>query len=781
MKDIFSPIFFTSLLSLLIFHNLNVYHAIFYPFIFSVFILGLVFWVLKKHGWSYLCAALVMVLLLPAFFQEQKHRFLVLAGLPMPGNQYVEIEGRVLEFPEIRKKESMVVVKCRSLEFQRRKFFWNITVRIRVNGNLGHIFRGDIIRFQARIFPHTFNRNFRPSPFENLMLYQGIHFGGYSKSVRLVQVIRKTGWVWKTIGRWRNRLRSCIENRLAGRNGILDRNGVFLEAILLGDRGKMDAKQRESLLRSGVFHLFAISGAHIGILAIISMLVLKLIGINIRSRIVLTLFLLLVFLSFSGFRLSAQRAVLMAVLILGARLFYYDIHIFAVISFSGLILLFKNPAAFLDPGFILTYVLTLSIVAGRKIFIRFFKSVPVYIRELISANLSAALISLPLSLFYFKRYSFAGFFAGMVLLPLTTIIIGLGVVMLLVSTFSTAIAGLVLGINLLPLRLFFRVVDFFSGPVNLTIFRSSPSIFWVVFIPVLFFLLGIAKRFRFQKALISFLLVFSLAMVMLRSGIYRPENLEVYYFDVGQGDSALAVFPDGRSLLIDGGGSHFSDFEVGKNLVLPFILDKNISVTWVAVSHYHPDHVRGIIEILDIIRPEEIWISSETFGEMYFRKLMGVLGQSVRVKKIHAPFVKKVGSCEIQFLFPAKFILAKHTHNNHSQVMRISDQWHSFLFTGDIEKPVEDLLAKTVCQKLRSQVLKVPHHGSRTSSSVEFFGCIKPEIAIFSCSRSNRFEFPHREVLDRLKAVGCRWLSTASRGGIKIESSPSGLLVDVSK
>lgn len=781
MRDIFSPIFFAGLLSLVIFHFLNVYHEAVFACVLPIFVLGLLLWVLKKYFWSYVFVALVMVLLLSAFFLEQKHRFRVLADLPVPEDQYVDVLGVVLDFPEVGTDESVMVVKSRSIEFQKKEIFRGITIRFRVNGNLGHVFRGDTIRIQARVFSPDYNRNFQPSPFENLMFYRGIHFNGYSKSGRLVQVIRRTGPGWRIIGHWRNRLRESIEAHLTEKDGTLDRRGVFLEAILLGERAKMDAGQRESLLRSGIFHLFAISGAHIGILAVLSMLGLKLFGLRIRSRIVITLFLLVVFLGFSGFKVSAQRAVLMAVLILGARFFYCDTHIFAIVSFSGLILLFKNPASFLDPGFILTYTLTLSIVAGRKIFLPYLKVFPEYVKELISANLSASLISLSLSLFYFRRYSFAGFFAGLVLLPLTTVIIGLGAGMLLISPFSAALCGMVLGINLIPLGLFFRLVDFFSGPVNFTIFRPSPSLFWLIAIPGLFLMLGSAKRFRFQKTILSLLFILASTLVVVRSGSYRPQNLEVFYIDVGQGDSSLAVFPDGRSLLIDGGGMQFSDFEVGKNLVLPLLLKKNIKPTWVAVSHYHPDHIRGIIEIVDIIQPEEVWISSEASGDLYFRSLMEKLPRSVRVRKIHEPFIKKVGECQIQFLYPREFILAKNTHNNHSQVLKITDGRNAFLFTGDIEKPVASLLAHSVCSELHSQVLKVPHHGSRTSASAEFFDCVKPALAVFSCSRNNRFKFPHPEVMEQLRAGGSRWLSTASRGGIRIESAPEGLVIEVSK
>jgi competence protein ComEC len=245
------------------------------------------------------------------------------------------------------------------------------------------------------------------------------------------------------------------------------------------------------------------------------------------------------------------------------------------------------------------------------------------------------------------------------------------------------------------------------------------------------------------------------------------------------------VFPGGDALLIDAGGAYYSsDARVGVKTVLPFLLEKRIKIKWAAISHFHPDHARGIAEIVPIIKPEELWISSEPGADPAYEQLSRDLPGSVVMKKLHAPFIKKVGpggTFSIEILTPDQVIKGGPPRNNHSQVIKISGPYHSFLFTGDIESEVETLLAETTCPRLRADVIKVPHHGSRTSSTGEFLKCVGPQWAIFSYAQGNRFNFPHKEALRNYKSQGIKYLSTAHSGGIRIVSLPGSLHIETSK
>jgi len=247
----------------------------------------------------------------------------------------------------------------------------------------------------------------------------------------------------------------------------------------------------------------------------------------------------------------------------------------------------------------------------------------------------------------------------------------------------------------------------------------------------------------------------------------------------------VVVFPGGDGLLIDGGGSSYSDFDVGERIVLPFILRQRIQIKYVAISHFHADHAVGVGEIIPIIKPRETWISSEASEDPSYRDVMRSISSSSRTRiiKRSAPYRGKIGGCTVEFLYPDRFIPSLRAENNHSQVIRVSDGSNSFLFTGDIEKDVEEILIGHKNKKipLRSTVLKVPHHGSSSSSTLNFLKRISPQLAVFSYAPNNRFHFPHRGTLENYKRLKIPYLATARSGGIRVVSLPGGIRIETTK
>ncbi|HSQ34713.1 MAG TPA: hypothetical protein VLQ89_01860, partial [Candidatus Binatia bacterium] len=213
----------------------------------------------------------------------------------------------------------------------------------------------------------------------------------------------------------------------------------------------------------------------------------------------------------------------------------------------------------------------------------------------------------------------------------------------------------------------------------------------------------------------------------------------------------------------------------------PFILQKRITLRWAAVSHCHPDQAKGMAEIIAILAPEELWLSSAAAEDEYYNQLLVATPGKTKIMKIARSFMKKIDGCSVACLSPPGFIEAGAAENNHSMVLRISDGRAAFLFCGDIEKDAEAELVAALGPGLGSPVLKVPHHGSRTSSSALFLDALKPRLAVISVPAYSSYGFPHPDVVTRLKQRSIRWLSTARSGGIMIASSLDGLKIDVSK
>ena len=780
MRDLFSPIFLGALLALAAGDRLPVEPSILPPLILIVFTSALICFFRRLYRTCYLGLLLSLSLLILFGFLRQKEDFAAAREIRLPSNQYITISGRLGDFPEIRSNASILILDSRTFVFDHRQIQTELTLRLQVQGDCSHLNRGDSLTLSASLSDSQSNRNFFRNPFENYLLYSRIHASGYVKSSRLIERTRRSEWYWRWTGFWRNRIRDQIEKKY-GTDGILNERGVFLEATVLGDRGKLEISQREDLIRSGVFHLIAISGANIGMVALLSLGLLKIFRVPPRRRYALTAFILILFLVISGFDISAQRAVWMALLIFAARILYLEIEIFNIVSFSGILILMHNPAQFLAPGFMLTYALTASIILGRRLFLPWLRRIPSNLAEFLSASISTSVLSLPLSLFYFHRYSFAAFFAGLALIPLTTLITAAGVLLIPISLFSQPLSQAILGLSDPLLAIFFAVTRLFSRHIDMNIFRPSPSPLLVLIVLFSFFIL-VQERLRLWIRIpLGLLFVLLLLALALPPAPYRPERLEAYFLDVGQGDCQIVVFPGGDALMIDGGGSSFSDFEVGKTIVLPFLLDKRIRVKWMALSHFHPDHARGLIELIGILNPKELWISSAASEDPFSAWLYDGRAHHWRLRKTARGFSRTIAGCRVRILYPPRFIDGLFTANNHSQVIGISDEIHSFLFTGDIENDAEADLVRSLRSSLSADVLKIAHHGSRSSSTLPFLRAVTPRLAVLSFGRRNRFGFPHPEVIRRLQGERIRWLSTARHGGIRIVSLPDRLEIGVSE
>jgi competence protein ComEC len=259
-----------------------------------------------------------------------------------------------------------------------------------------------------------------------------------------------------------------------------------------------------------------------------------------------------------------------------------------------------------------------------------------------------------------------------------------------------------------------------------------------------------------------------------------PGTLELTVIDVGQGDSLLIAFPDGRLMLMDAGGiptfglQKKTKLDIGEDVVSPYLWSRGIRrLDIVALSHAHDDHAGGMPAILENFRPRELWTGATPDSPTW---------RSVRDKAIalHIP-IKALHQGEafpgIQILAPpADYIPGRAPRNNDSLVLRLTDGHHSFLLTGDMEKQIEANLVTNglLC---RVDVLKVGHHGSRTSSTPAFLDALHPAFGLISAGYENSYGHPARETLGNLGSRRVEVLRTDRQGLITIRSSGRYLTV----
>jgi competence protein ComEC len=256
--------------------------------------------------------------------------------------------------------------------------------------------------------------------------------------------------------------------------------------------------------------------------------------------------------------------------------------------------------------------------------------------------------------------------------------------------------------------------------------------------------------------------------------------LEITAIDVGQGDSILVVFPDGRRMLVDGGGiPSFSGqaqarLDIGEDVVAPYLWDRSFrSLDVVALSHAHEDHIGGLPALVSDFRPRELWTGATPESGSWREVRQRAAAAGTIVRPLTGPARFAYGGAEVEVLAPAaEYTPGAVPKNNDSLVFTVHFGRHSFLLAGDIERQVERTL-----QPGRADVLKVAHHGSRTSSTEEFLDAVSPAFAIVSAGLDNSYGHPNPDVLDRLERHRAVVLRTDLDGMITVRSDGRRLSV----
>ena len=224
-------------------------------------------------------------------------------------------------------------------------------------------------------------------------------------------------------------------------------------------------------------------------------------------------------------------------------------------------------------------------------------------------------------------------------------------------------------------------------------------------------------------------------------------TLKIYFIDVGQGDCTLIITPKGKKILIDGGE--------GKNeILLPYLLDRGINkIDYIIISHFDSDHCNGLIEVMEKIKVGKVIVSKQPGESEEYRNILEI----IKRKNIEAYVVKAQDRITIEkdlyinILNPAGK-LEFNDLNNNAMVAKLIYKNFSMLFTGDIEK-AEENIAQKYKNNLKSTILKVAHHGSKTSTNEEFLKYVEPQIALIGVGENNKFGHPNQQTIEKLKNI----------------------------
>jgi competence protein ComEC len=379
---------------------------------------------------------------------------------------------------------------------------------------------------------------------------------------------------------------------------------------------------------------------------------------------------------------------------------------------------------------------------------------------------------------HFNRFSLVGFLTNLVFVPwVGFVIVPLSLIASLLSFFFYPLASLLIQINDFVTMILLKAVAFCASFPYASLYISTPKAFEII----LFYLLLLSvvllnKRKTTTYLFLGVCLVLAFDLAYWNSRGWFRKQLSVTFLDVGQGDSILLEFPKGKRMLVDGGGLHEDRIDIGKSVIAPFLWNKKIKkIDYLVLTHPDPDHLKGLNFIASHFSIGHFWDNGfQGDSESYIRLHETLLKKKIKRFSLNDQTPPQmIHGVQLSILNPPVTKVPLRTRqnpmllNNQSLVMKIQFKQIAILLAGDIEQEAEYQMMKKGLF-LKADLLKIPHHGSASSSTQAFLDGVKPSYAILTVSERNIGRLPHPEVLKRYERLGASIFRTDRHGAITV-------------
>ncbi len=718
----------------------------------------------------------------------------------------ISIQAIVISNPkpkDYKDTYTIKVIKIKNLESGKEynKYF-NLLCNIKKNNQTSlNLEYGDIIELVSTYEVPDISKNAGGFNYQQYLKVSKIA-GIVTTSTTDIQILGKSNnnLVMKNIFKLKNNLIEKIRKILPEENA-----GACI-GLLLGDKTYINEEIQESFKKSSLSHMLAISGAHVSYLLLGLTNFFNIIKLHKRWCKVISILFLTFFMMLVGFTPSVTRACIMAILTLLAEICFRKSNVYQNLAISSLIILLINPYALLDIGFQLSFGGTIGIVFlmrrinieknvqiqpnNKKInsklislnkFLLAFDRLKIgnklitYCKQIFQVSVSANIIIWPIMLYHFNTISFTFLISNLLASSVLGASLILGMIFIIFLIVFKPVAILISYILNLFLQILIQIAKITGNLPFSQILVPTPKIWQIVLYYIIILLFYISSKInsinKFQKFFIHYKKTISIIIILIilfPFFIKLPKTcLEIHFIDVGQGDSMLIETPSRHTILIDGGGSEMGSFDVGEKTLLPYLLDKNIMrIDYMMFSHLDSDHCQGLFTIIEKLKVKNIIIGKQGEISSNLKKLF----QLLKNKKVNVILVKAGDRidvdryCYFDILFPEVDIISENVLNNNSIVAKFNysnkknDIIFDMLLTGDIEKIAEERIIELYKNStiLRSTALKVAHHGSKTSSILNFLQLVNPQIALIGVGENNKFGHPSEITLNNLKNLRYR-------------------------
>ena len=738
---------------------------------------------------------IIFIIIISSFISNNIVKYLNLKYENLYSNiEDIQIEGLVISNKE--EKEYTNRYKIKVLEGK----YKNTNLYIRTNKDI-NLEYGDKLEIKGKLEEPQSQRN-----------YKGFDYKQYLKTLKIYGTVKvdnievKEKNYGNSIKLLSNKIFLKIKNNIEQtyNNEI---SSVIL-GVMLGYTDNIDEELKEQFSESNISHVLAVSGMHITYIIIISKNIIEKV-FGKRISYIITSFILIIYMYITGFSTSIVRAGIMGIITCMSFVFYRKSNTINNIAISSLIILINNPFTLISTSFLLTYGGTLGIIVFSNIVEKMIKNIKIRNRKwkyvfikiqrksesiikIISVSISAQIIIAPIMLIQFNTIGISFLITNLLLSFVIGIIVMGGFLQILVSFVYIKLGKVIASLISIPTYCLI-LISKIGTKIPLGNFKViTPNLIQVImYYIIIYILIYLYKLFHSKKLnstqirIINIIHVIKYKIKPYRNRIkyiiiiicfiymclgFFQRDLKIHFIDVGQGDSTLIITPNNKKILIDGGGSE--NYEIGKNILIPYLLDRKVNkLDYILISHFDQDHVGGILELLEEIKVEKIIISKQIQVTEQYIKLLEI-AQNKKIKILQVQIGDKIkieNNLTIDILFPDVEQITENAINNNSIVAKITYKNFKMLFTGDIEEIAEKELIKLYKNnELNVDILKVAHHGSKTSTTKEFLDLVSPKIALIGVGENNKFGHPNKEVLERLIGLGVKIYKTDESGEITI-------------
>ena len=514
------------------------------------------------------------------------------------------------------------------------------------------------------------------------------------------------------------------------KKGIMRRldkiDNPYLNTFIIGDNSKLNDDVIASYRSNGISHLFAISGMHIGLIVIVMNFILN--KFHIKNKLLIIIFILF-YLFLTNYSKSVMRAGLMYILLVLNKKYKFKLSTLKIILILLCISLIINPYNIYNISFVLTYLTTASLVINRKTINRFNN----YFSRVLIISLIAFITTIPIMINNYFSINLLGIIINIIYVPLVSLIIFPFSIIVFVVPYFNNVLNLFIAL-LEKSSIYISHIKIF----NITLCHINQIVFAIYYLVIALCMYMIYKR-KYWYLLVLFV------MIILHSN-YRFFDSKFNYtvLDVKQGDASIITLPNNKgNIMIDTGGLYNNDLST--NILIPSLKSRGIKrLNYLIISHGDYDHMGEAINLVNIFKVEKVIFNCGEYNDLE-KELIKVL-EKKHIKYYSCIKELNIDKNKLYFLQTKLY----DNENDNSNVIYTELNGYKFMFMGDAGVTTEkEILSKYNLPDI--DVLKVGHHGSKTSSGKKFIDAINPKYSIISVGKNNRYGHPNKEVLSNLE------------------------------